>query len=326
MMVTRTQTERVRWITQRKRGRRMKIAVIGAGAMGGLFAARLVASGQDVSLIDVNPALIVAIQTRGLRLTIEGREESHQLVVGPSQIYSGSFELLIVFTKGMHTQAAIQAASHLIGPDTLALTVQNGLGNIEQIETIIPRERIIKGMTNWPATVIEAGHVNVPGSGEVHLWPAAGDRTARFDEICCMLEEAGLNCVADPSVDTSIWEKLSFNSALNSVAAVTGMTVGEMGDKLEAREIIFAILDESLATARALRIAVDPERTRSSVEYALANHRNHKPSMLQDRLAGRPMEIDTITGAVAEQAARLSVPAPVTTTMATLLRLIGKGV
>lgn len=302
----------------------MRIAVIGAGAMGGLFAARLAASGQDVSLIEVNPALVVAVREQGLRLTMNGTEVSHALAIGPPQIYSGSFDLLIVFTKGMHTRGAIEAASHLIGADTVALTVQNGLGNVEMIETMIARERIIKGMTNWPATVIETGHVNVPGSGEVHLWPAAGDRSVQFDAICALLNDAGLNCVADPSVATSIWEKLSFNAALNSVAAVTGMTVGEMGDSQEAREIIFAILDESLATARALGVAVDPERTRSSVEYALANHRHHKPSMLQDRLAGRPMEIDTITGAVVAQAERHAVEAPVTRTMARLLRLVDR--
>lgn len=302
----------------------MKIGIIGAGAMGSLFAGRLAASGEDVSLVEVNSAQIEAVRERGLRVTMDGKDEIHALPIGPAEIYSGSYDLLIVFTKGMHTAAAVKAASHLIGPETLALTVQNGLGNVEMIETVIPPERIIKGMTNWPATVIETGHVNVPGSGEVHLWPAAGGSSAHFDAICRVLNDAGLNCFADPSVDTSIWEKVSFNAALNSVAAVTGMTVGEMADSPPAREIIFSILQEALATASALGVAVDRERTRLSVEYALVNHRDHKPSMLQDRLTGRPMEIDTITGAVAARADRQAVPAPVTATMARLLRLIDR--
>ena len=300
----------------------MRIAVIGAGAMGSLFAGRLAACGEDVSLVEVNPANIDAVRERGLRLTIGGADEVHALPIGPAQTYSGVYDLLIVFTKGMHTEAAVQAVSHLVGPDTLALTVQNGIGNVEKIEPVIPRERIIKGMTNWPATVVETGHVTVPGSGEIHLWPALGDGSAGFDGVCQVLNKAGLNCVADRSVDASIWEKLSFNAALNSVAAITGMTVGEMGDSAEARQIIFSVLDESLATAKALGVAVDDARTRQSVDYALANHRHHKPSMLQDRLAGRPMEIDTITGAVASEAERLAVPAPVTATLAGLLRLI----
>ncbi|MDO1582647.1 ketopantoate reductase family protein [Rhizobium oryzicola] len=302
----------------------MRIVVIGSGAMGSLFAGRLAASGEDVSLVEVNPAQIDAVKERGLRLTIAGTDEIHNLPIGPAQTYSGVYDLVIVFTKGMHTEAAVNGASHLIGPETLALTVQNGIGNVEKIETVIPRARIIKGMTNWPATVVETGHVNVPGSGEIHLWPALGDGSPRFDEVCHVLNKAGLNCVADRSVDASIWEKLSFNAALNSVAAVTCMTVGEMSDSAEARKIIFSVLDEALATASALGVAIDRDRTRQSVEYALANHRHHKPSMLQDRLGGRPMEIDTITGAVASHAERLAVPAPVTATLTNLLLLIGK--
>jgi 2-dehydropantoate 2-reductase len=308
----------------RRRGVDVKIAVIGAGAMGGLFAGQLAASGQDVSLVEVNPVQIDTVSTQGLRLTIDGKDKIVALPIDTAQNYSTAFDLLIVFTKGMHTQAAIKAASHLVGPDTLALTVQNGLGNVEMIETVIPRERIIKGMTNWPATVIGTGHVNVPGAGEVHLWPAAGGRFPMFEEVCHVLDEAGLNCCADASVDASIWEKVAFNAALNSVAAVAGMTVGEMADSRDAREIILSILEEALATASALGVAVDRPRTRQSVEYALANHRDHKPSMLQDRLAGRPMEIDTITGAVAAQAERQAVPAPVTGTITRVLRLIDR--
>lgn len=302
----------------------MRIAVIGAGAMGSLFAGRLAASGEDVSLVEINPAQIDAVKERGLRLSIAGVDEIHNLPIGPAPTYSGVYDLLIVFTKGMHTEAAVQAASHLIGPDTQALTVQNGIGNVEKIEPVIPRERIIKGMTNWPATTVEIGHVAVPGSGEIHLWPALGESSPRFEAACQVLNKAGLNCIADRSVDAAIWEKLSFNAALNSVAAVTGMAVGEMGDSAEARKIIFSMLDESLAIASALGVGVDRDRTRQSVEYALANHRHHKPSMLQDRLAGRPMEIHTITGAVAAQAERLAVPAPVTATLTSLLRFIGK--
>jgi 2-dehydropantoate 2-reductase len=300
----------------------MRIGVIGAGAMGGLFAVRLAAAGEDVCLIEVNPAQIAAVNSDGLRLSMAERDEVHVLPIGPAASYSGSFDLLIVFTKGMHTQAAMQAASHLVGPQTIALTVQNGLGNVEAIETVVPRQRIVRGMTNWPATAVAAGHVRVPGSGEVHLWPAEGPASPRFEEICEIFGKAGLNCLADPAVDVAIWEKVAFNAALNSVAALTGMTVGEMDVSAEARSIVFSILGEALAVASALGVKVDRERTRQSVEYALENHRHHKPSMLQDRLAGRPMEIDTITGAVVREGARVGVVTPVTATVADILSII----
>jgi 2-dehydropantoate 2-reductase len=303
----------------------MRIAVIGAGAMGSLFAVRLAAAGEDVCLIEVNPAQIAAVEANGLRLSMAEHDEVHVLPIGPAVSYSGPFDLLIVFTKGMHTQAAMQAASHLVGPQTIALTVQNGLGNVEAIETVVPRERIVRGMTNWPASAVAAGHVRVPGKGEVHLWPAEGSASRRFEEICGVLDKAGLNCIADPSVDVAIWEKVAFNVALNSLSAVTGMTVGEMADRAEAREIVHAILTETLAVAATQGVEVSPERARQAVEYALANHRPHKPSMLQDRLAGRPMEIDTITGAVCREGRRAGVPTPVTGVFWNLLRLMEDG-
>lgn len=300
----------------------MRIAVIGAGAMGGLFAARLSGSGQDVSLIDVAPAQIEAIEVDGLRMTDQAGEKTYLLPIGAADRYTGIFDLLIVFTKGMHTETALTAACHLIGPETFALTVQNGIGNVETIGTFIPRDRMVMGMTNWPSTLVAPGHIRVPGDGQIRIWAADGTPSPRLQEVCAMLDGAGLNCELDPAVEIAIWEKLAFNAALNSLAAAANLTVGEMADREEARQIVFAILSEALAVAKARGVDVDAERTRQSVEHAFAHHRPHKPSMLQDRLAGRPMEIGTITGAVAGEAARLSVPAPVTTAFAGLLGIL----
>lgn len=299
----------------------MRIAVIGAGAMGGLFAARLAGSGQDVSLIDVAQAQIEAIEANGLRMTGDDGEKIYSLPIGAAERYTGAFDLLIVFTKGMHTEAAMAAARHLIGPQTLALTVQNGIGNVETIEAFIPRERIAMGMTNWPSTLVAPGHIRVPGNGQIRIWAANGVPSPGLQDLCNMLEDAGLNCELDPAVEVAIWEKLAFNAALNSLAAATDLTVGEMADRQEARQIVFAILSEALAVAKARGLDVDVERTRQSVEHAFAHHRPHKPSMLQDRLAGRPMEIGTITGAVAREGIRQGVSTPVTAAFANLLSL-----
>lgn len=300
----------------------MRIAVIGAGAMGGLFAARLSGSGQDVSLIDVAPVQIEAIEVNGLRMTDEAGEKTYPLPIGAADRYTGIFDLLIVFTKGMHTEAALTAARHLIGPGTFAFTVQNGIGNVETIERFIPRDRIVMGMTNWPSTLVAPGHIRVPGDGQIRIWAADGTPSARLQDVCAMLDDAGLNCELDPAVEVAIWEKLAFNAALNSLAAAADLTVGEMADRQEARDIVFAILWETLAVAKAKGIGVDADRTRKSVEHAFAHHRSHKPSMLQDYLAGRPMEIGTITGAVAAEATRQSVPTPVTTAFANLLSIL----
>lgn len=300
----------------------MKIAVIGVGAMGSLFAARLANENNDVSLIEVSEAMIEAIRRDGLRMTGLFGEKTYHLPVGPAERYAEAFELLIVFTKGMHTKSAMEAVQHTIGPDTWVLTVQNGIGNVEVIEPFVARDRIIMGMTNWPSTLIEPGLIKVPGEGEIKIWAANGQGSDKLEGINRLLDEAGLHCALDPDVEVAIWEKLAFNSALNSLAAITGLTVGEMSDRQESRTIVFTIVDEVVSVARAKGLAVDASHIREAVEYAFANHRQHKPSMLQDRLAGRRMEIDTITGAVSKAGASLGIATPVTTTFAKLLTIV----
>jgi 2-dehydropantoate 2-reductase len=300
----------------------MKIAVIGAGAMGSLFACRLADKNHEVSLIEVSDALIDAINRQGLRMTGLFGETSHCLPVGPAARYTDSVDLLIVFTKGMHTASAIDAARHVIGSNTWALTVQNGIGNVEAVEAFVPRDRIVMGMTNWPSTLIEPGLINVPGEGGIKIWSANGVTSATLQSIASALDEAGLNCTLDPQVEVAIWEKLAFNAALNSLAAITGLTVGKMGDQPESREIVFTIIDEVVAVAEARGLAVHTDHIIQAVEHAFANHCQHKPSMLQDRLAGRRMEIGTITGAVSKAGERLGIATPVTTTFARLLTVV----
>ena len=134
--------------------------------------------------------------------------------------------------------------------------------------------------------------------------------------------QAGLAAEADAEIRVAIWEKVAFNAALNSIAAVTGLSVGGM-DAPAGRRIAAAVVGEVVATAAAAGIELlDPDRIGGKIDFALANHRGHKASMLQDLLAGRPTEIEAINGAVARAAAAAGVATPVTSTLADLVRLI----
>jgi len=144
---------------------------------------------------------------------------------------------------------------------------------------------------------------------------------AHAEKVAAMFSAAGLGAAADAAVQVAVWEKVAFNAALNSIAAVTGLTVGGM-DAPAGRRIAGAVVGEVVATAAATGIALDPERIAAKVDFALANHRGHKASMLQDLLAGRPTEIEAINGAVTRAAAAAGIPVPVTSTLADLVRLI----
>jgi 2-dehydropantoate 2-reductase len=298
----------------------VKIAIAGAGAMGSLFGGRLSLAGFDVRLIEVNIAYIAAVQRDGLKLETEAGVSTIRAPIGPAQSFAEPVDLLMVFTKGPQTLHALRAVRHLIGPQTWALSLQNGLGNGERLATAVSADRVIIGMTNWPADVKAPGHVSSHGTGEVRLWSLNGQPSARLSEISQALSEAGLNSSADPQVMVAIWEKAAFNAAMNSIAAVTGFTVGEMADDADLRALAVAVAAETSDVAHARAIDVDQARICNMLDHAFADHRSHKPSMLQDILNKRRTEIACINGAIVEEAAKGQIAVPVTQTLLRLVR------
>lgn len=299
----------------------MKIAIVGAGAMGGLFGARLALAGQEVSFVEASAQTIEVISRQGLRLETPEVQTTVQVPIARAAQFSGSFDLLVIFTKGFHTAAAIDSVRHLVGPDTWALSVQNGLGNADIIASVVPAERVIVGMTNLPADLVAPGVVHSHGEGHINLWSFSGEDASKVHQVAAVFSQAGLPCAADPQVQVAIWEKVAFNAALNSVCAVTRQTVGAVGGSAYGRQVLGNLVEETLAVAMAAGIAVDRRRVEAAVDYALANHQQHKPSMLQDLEAGRKTEIDFINGAVVAQGKRLEVPTPVLQALYNLVKV-----
>jgi 2-dehydropantoate 2-reductase len=272
-------------------------------------------------LIEVSARQIEAISTNGLRLEAEGRVLNLRIPIGPAPSFEGARELIIVFTKGMHTRDAVRGAAHLVGPETRVLTLQNGLGNSDAIAEVLPQAPILIGMTNWPADLHAPGHVISRGSGEVRLWSANRAHDPAIGRVAEVLNEAGLACTADPQVEVSIWEKVAFNAALNSLCAATGVSVAAVGHGSSGRQLARDIAAETLAVAEAIGLAVDLNRVEAAFDHAFREHGGHKPSMLQDIIAGRPTEIETINGAVVRRAESLGLDAPTTRILADLVRL-----
>lgn len=299
----------------------MKIAVIGAGAMGCLFGGRLARAGHDVVLVDVFQPQIDALNEHGLLLDDDDGSSRIRIQAARAAELSGMHELLIFFTKAMHTAAAARDSKHLFGPESWALTAQNGIGNDDVIAAHLGRERLAVGMTNYSADLTGLGQVATQGFGEIRIW-AAERPSSRVPEIATCLNGAGLACRADPKVRTAIWEKVTFNAAMNAVAALTRLPVGGLADSPDARHLLARIVEETSAVARAAGHAIDPVQVRAVIDAAFAAHRQHKPSMLQDILAGRPTEIDAINGAIVLQGRARGVPTPYNDALASLVRII----
>jgi 2-dehydropantoate 2-reductase len=296
------------------------IAVLGAGAMGS-FVGGCLAGVADVTLLDVNEAHMEAVSQNGLRMdTDAGTSTVYPAAMRPEALATPP-DLLIVLTKQPHTLTALAAVQPCLSPETWVLTLQNGLGNQELIERFIPKERILLGVTTYPADLLGPGHVGSHGEGQVRMMTADGVHRPIVDEIAALFVASGQDCLVDPDLTVAIWSKVAFNAALNSMCGVTGCRVGQVGANPAGRQLAIDVAAEVVAVANKAGIKVDGAKVRATLEHAMDTHLSHKPSMLQDMLAGRATEIGAINGAVVAVAERIGQPAPRTAALLALIRL-----
>ncbi|NKX51635.1 2-dehydropantoate 2-reductase, partial [Arthrobacter deserti] len=225
----------------------MDIGILGAGAMGQLFGARLQLAGNTVAFIDAAPATNAALNHGGITLTTGGRRKHTAVRTGAAADFDEPFDLIIVFTKGFHTAAALESVRHLTGPRTHGLTLQNGLGNGEVLAGHFGPDRTWVGVTGFPAGLERPGVLPTSADGKVRLGPFRAGPRPFARQLADLLSAAGLNADVPPDIQAAIWEKAAFNAALNSISAVTGQTVGAIGASSQGRELVRSILGETAA-------------------------------------------------------------------------------
>ena len=288
----------------------MKVCVVGCGAVGSLFAANL-AQLDDVEVwaYDLVQDHVEAINREGLRLSGAGE------VVGKLRATSDAGELPscdfgIVATKAMHTSAAIASTEAAFAEGCVA-TVQNGLGNEEEIAKLV--ERVIRGTTFPAGKLLGPGHVQWDVKGDTTLGPFE-PRPAPLGAIEQLAEactRAGLPTRAVPDARGPQWRKVIFNAATNPIGALTGLTHGRVCEEPELRRLVSRLVDEgkAVAAAQGIELDADPEElidhaAKPEVAY------DHKASMLQDVEERRPTEIDYLNGALVRVGEERGVPTP----------------
>ena len=299
----------------------LHVAVLGAGAMGSFVGGGLVAGGARVTLLDIDTSHLDAINQAGLRMTTDAGEQIlHPAATRPDRLTDVP-DVVIVLTKQPHTRAALAAMATVLQSGCWVLTLQNGLGNQEIIEEFVPRERILLGVTTYPADLLGPGHVGSHGQGEIRLMTADGVDRPIAAQLAALLNAGGQTAIVDPALSIAIWSKVAFNCAMNGICALTGARVGQLGAHPAARALALEIADEVVAVAHKAGIPLDGAKVRATVQHAMETHLLHKPSMLQDMLAGRPTEIAAINGAVVAIANALGQPAPRTSAINALVQL-----
>lgn len=299
----------------------MFVYILGAGAMGCVFGAKLSAAGWRVHLIDVDAKQIAAISEHGLKLSTDDGEQRYRLPISYAADAKEPADLIIVFTKSLHTRDAMASLKHVIAGKTYVLTLQNGLGNADKIAAFAARDRILEGVTTVPAELVSPGAVSSHGSGSVQFYPLAADIPPIVNEIESALARAGIAAAADPAIKEAIWTKVIFNATMNAACALLDTTPGPLGDSEDGAALAAALIDEGAAVARASGCAIDAARIHAMAKMSMTQHRNHIPSMLQDLRAGRLTEADDINGAIVRQARAHGVSAPMHETLWRLMRV-----
>jgi 2-dehydropantoate 2-reductase len=299
----------------------MKVTIVGAGAMGCLYAGAFHRAGAEVTLVDVNPEHIAAINERGLELETRAGVEILALPALRPEQATETTDLVVLFTKTFHTDTALDGVKAVIGPDTYVLTLQNGLGNDEAVARHVARERVIAGVSTLPSDLVGPGKVRSHGQGGSKIYPAFGGDPAVARQVADLLTAGGLPTHLEPDIQAAIWSKAIFNATMNTLCALTRRTPGFLGAHEESRALIRTMVLEGTAAANASGIALDAQPILDLTEVSITDHADHEASMLQDVKAGRRTEVDAINGAIVRAARAAGVATPVTETLLRLVKL-----
>jgi 2-dehydropantoate 2-reductase len=298
----------------------MKIAIVGCGAMGSVYAALLASAGNDVLAIDPWEAHVNAIVREGLR--VEGASGDRTVRIRAlTRAPEERMDLAIVASKAAHVAGAAQEARKLLGPDTVVLTIQNGLGSADTVAEIVGADRLAVGIAAaFGASVRSPGHVHHNGMEVVRMGPYAGLAVDRLERVAAVWREAGFRAEAVPDVAAMQWEKLICNVAYSAPCALTGLTIGEVMDDPGVGAVSRGAAQEAWRVALARGIAVSVQDPVEHVRAFGARIPHAKPSVLLDHEERRQSEIDVINGAIPREAAKAGMEAPVNAMITTLVK------
>ena len=302
----------------------MNVVILGSGAMGCRFGVALQKAGAEVHLYDIWKEHIAGIQEKGLKVTDgEGGEEVIKMQATDNIADLPVADVLIIFTKSLYSADALAAAKSIIGENTVAVTLQNGLGNVETIQKYAG-DKIIAGVTNYASDLLRPGCVELKGSGVTKMMALNEGAQPTAQRLAQMLNASGHNCVLSGDVFVDIWEKVAFNAALNTVTAITGLTVGQVGTTPESNRLIFRIAEEVVRVANACGVKADLAHVKGVINSVFDPKMSgdHKTSMLQDVILKRKTEIDSICGYVLKEAEKAAIDTPYLESVTALVKTI----
>jgi 2-dehydropantoate 2-reductase len=291
----------------------MKIAVVGAGGVGGYFGGRLAQAGVDTTFI-VRGATLDALRTRGLRVdSIKGDfvVEHPECTDDPRSV--GEVDAILLAVKAWQIAEAAKSVLPMIGPDTIVVPLENGIDAPEVLVPIVGRDHVVGGLCALVSFIVAPGHIRHAAAEPMVMFGELDNtRTARVERLQQAFALANVNVEVPPDIHRSMWTKFLFIATMSGIGAVTRVPIGVWRAMPEIRAIVTESLREvaALASARGIDLGDDAiEKTWARYD-ALAPRSTS--SLQRDVLEGKPSELDAQLGAIVRLAAESNVPVTVT--------------
>lgn len=298
-----------------------KVAIVGCGAMGSVYAALMSRAGHEVCCVDTWKDHIAAINQTGLRVDgISGDTlAAVKASVTPDAI--GICDLIIIATKAFDAEAAAASIKPLIGRDSVVQTIQNGIGASERVANIVGSRQLAVGVVGgFGASIVAPGHAHHNGMEMIRFGAYSELSRRHLEAAGAIWTSAGFQVAYFDDIEQMVWEKLIMNVAFSGTSFCTGLTIGEIIDTPDAWQMAKQCAEEAIAVAERLGITLDVGDPVTHIQTLGSKIPHARPSMLLDHLQRRRSEIDYINGGVARLARENRLPAPVNCTIVNIVK------
>ena len=292
----------------------MKVAVVGAGAVGCYYGGMLARAGHDVTLI-ARPQHVEAIERQGLRLETQTFDERIRVSASSEGSAVRSAQLVLLCVKSTDTESAAAAIKPHLAPDALVLSLQNGVENADRLRAILP-QHVLAAVVYIGTEMAGPGHVRHHGRGELII-----ERSRASDELAQALIAAGVPTDISDNVRGALWAKLILNCAYNALSAITQLPYGRLVQGAGITAVMRDVVDECVAVAKADDVTI-PGDVDAAIRKIAETVPGQYSSTAQDLARGKPSEIDHLNGVIVRRGEALGVPTPVNRLLHAIVKLL----
>ena len=287
----------------------MKIAVLGAGAMGSIYGGHL-SLYNDVYMIDKKQEIVEKINADGLKLFENDKDVVYRPEVMSDSKNLEEVDLVILFVKSLFSKAALEENRHIIGGHTYLMTLQNGAGHEDILSEFVPKERIIIGTTEDNGAVLDNAYVRRGGKGKTNIGMLVPDKEGMLQKVKESFDLCGFDTHIYDNIQQLIWDKLFTNVSLSALTGVLQVPIGFIASDEYAWNMTVTLIKEALQVAKALGLTFDENEVIEKVRATSINSPDGKTSIYADLKAGRRTEVNTISGAVVRAGEKTGVDVP----------------